>query len=120
MIGGSIDQYGHPLIEVEVGGIRGTTKVFALVDSGFDGELCLPMEIAVPLGLELSGIETIQLADGSTRRQLLFIGFIRWEEASRTARILLTEADEAMVGTELMTDRCLTIDFRSGEVRIEK
>jgi len=35
MTTGFIDEHGHPLLEVEVGGNRTTVTVSALVDSGF-------------------------------------------------------------------------------------
>lgn len=120
MIKGFIDEYGHPLIEIEMSGRKDKLKMLALVDSGFDGELCLPIEIAVPLGLELSGIETIELADGSMKEELVFNGIIKWEEELRSVRILLTSSKDAIIGTELMFARLLSIDFRAREVRIEK
>ena len=120
MVKGFIDEHGNPLIEVEVGGRKETTNVLTLVDSGFDGELCLPIEVAIPLGLELSGIQTIELADGSVKRELVFAGSVRWEGRPRSVRISLTTSEKAIIGRELMLNRKLIIDFRSGEVKIER
>ena len=120
MVKGFIDEHGNPLIEVEVGGRKETTNVLTLVDSGFDGELCLPIEVAIPLGLELSGIQTIELADGSVKRELVFVGSVRWEGRPRSVRISLTTSEKAIIGRELMLNRKLIIDFRSGEVKIER
>ncbi len=120
MVKGFIDEHGNPLIEVKVGGRKETTSVLTLVDSGFDGELCLPIEVAIPLGLELAGIQTIELADGSVKRELIFVGSVRWEGKSRSVRISLTTSEKAIIGRELMLNRMLIIDFRSGEVKIER
>ena len=120
MVKGFIDEHGNPLIEVEVGGRKETTNVLTLVDSGFDGELCLPIEVAIPLGLELSGIQTIELADGSVKRELVFVGSVRWEGRPRSVRISLTTSEKAIIGRELVLNRKLIIDFRSGEVKIER
>ena len=119
-IKGVIDEYGHAFVQIEVGGRKSSLTTLALLDSGFDGELCLPIEIALPLGLELAAVQTVEFADGSTKKELLFDGRLRWEGKFRRVEISLTEAQQAMLGTALLLDRCLTIDFRSGEVRIEQ
>ena len=120
MIEGFIDKHGHAIIEVEVGGSRTTVKLSALVDSGFDGELCIPIEVAVSLGLELVAAQVVEFADGSTKKELVFEGRAWWEGKSRPIQVYLTESEQALVGTELLIARLVTLDFRSGVVRIEE
>ena len=43
--------------------------VDAVIDTGFDGYLCLPVQLAIQLGLELSGSIKVELADGSIKRE---------------------------------------------------
>ena len=46
-----------------------------MVDSGFDGFLCLPIEVAVGLGLELVTTIPVELADGTVNEnELVFAG----------------------------------------------
>jgi len=120
MIEGFIDKQGHVIIEVEVAGSRSTVKLSALLDSGFDGDLCIPIEVAVSLGLELLGVETVEFADGSTKKELVFDGRIWWEGKFRLIQVYLTASEQALVGTGLLIGRLVTLDFRSGVVRIEK
>ncbi|MDZ7291438.1 MAG: hypothetical protein ONB44_07650 [candidate division KSB1 bacterium] len=120
MTEGLINEHGHPLVEVEVSGSRTTVKLSALLDSGFDGELCLPIEVAVPLGLELVAVQTVEFADGSTKKELVFDGRLRWEGELRRTQVYLTASEQALVGAGLLIDRLVTLDFRSGVVRIEK
>jgi len=47
-------------------------RLRAVVDTGFDGAVCLPVSIAVNLGLELVGREFVEYADGRVVRELLF------------------------------------------------
>lgn len=54
-------------IRVIVTGIRRETSFDAIIDTGFDGYLCLPVQIAIQVGLELYGAQVSELADGSTR-----------------------------------------------------
>ncbi len=70
MIRGYIDANGVPMVNVTVGGIRSQITIPALVDTGFDGYVCLPTELAVNLGLELVISITVEMADGSMKGQL--------------------------------------------------
>ena len=54
-----------PTATVEVIGSRQTMELTAIVDTGFDGDLCIPIRVAVPLGLELVGEEFVELATAS-------------------------------------------------------
>ncbi len=40
---GYIDKYRHPKVVVMVNGVA----IDAIVDAGFDGDLCLPTEVAI-------------------------------------------------------------------------
>ena len=44
---------------------RKSVEIDAIIDTGFDGSLCLPVPIAIQLGLELSCSQVVELADGS-------------------------------------------------------
>ena len=39
MITGFIDKYGHPLVELEVRGLKKEEKVIALIDSGYSEQI---------------------------------------------------------------------------------
>ena len=52
---GFIDEKGTPYLQLLVKGRRGEIKVLCVVDTSFTGALCLPISIAVNLGLELWG-----------------------------------------------------------------
>jgi len=55
LIHGYFDGAGRPRVTVSVFGNRGETTIDALIDTGFDGALCVPIPVAIPLGLELYG-----------------------------------------------------------------
>ena len=65
MIEGRIDPVAGPRIRVRVSGSRERVWVDALLDTGFDGDLCLPIAVGVSLGLELRFVTRSELADGS-------------------------------------------------------
>jgi clan AA aspartic protease len=106
--------------DIQAVGLRGAQTVTAVVDTGFDGELCLPIEIAVGLGLELVGTEFVEYADGRIERELLFRGSVQFLGETKTIRIALTESEDALLGMALLKGRTLLIDCDTGGVRIER
>lgn len=108
----------HTLIEVA--GARRSIHLSALIDTGFDGYLCLPIGIAVSLGLELVAQGTVEYADGRTELELEFSGQVTLLAETRTVRITLTRSDEALVGTDLLRGCTLFIDFDTGEYRLQR
>lgn len=65
-------------VTIEVIGRRRSEELEAVVDTGFDGDVCLPIDIAIILGLELSGSEFVEYADGRVAHELLFDGEVRF------------------------------------------
>jgi clan AA aspartic protease len=107
-----------PQVDVVVGGTRGNVQVKACLDTGFDGDICVPTEVAVTLGLELIGCEPIELADGSRKPELVFKGYAILLGKKRVVEILLTDSEESLVGTGLLAECRLSIDFSTGKVRL--
>ncbi|MBI3821058.1 MAG: aspartyl protease family protein [Planctomycetes bacterium] len=109
-----------PAVDLEVAGTRGKAKVRAILDTGFTGFLCLPTEVAVQLGLELKGRDTIEYADGTQKQELYFTGKVRFKGATRTVVIFLTDSDEALAGMELLEGCRVLIDVPAQKVRISR
>jgi hypothetical protein len=62
----------------------------------------------------------VELADGTRKRELVFAGSVRLLGKTRKARIYLTESDDALVGTTLLSDCRLSIDFPTGKVMLTR
>ena len=106
-----------PTAQAEVIGTRQTIAITAIVDTGFDGDLCLPTRHAVQLGLELIGEQHIELADGTQRYELVFAGSVRLFGETRTVEIMLTKSEDALLGTRLLDHYRVSIDFPGGRVK---
>ncbi|RKU14601.1 hypothetical protein C6502_00405 [Candidatus Poribacteria bacterium] len=102
MISGYFDDAGQPRIAASVFGNRGEATIDAVIDTGFNGSLCLPLSLAIPLGLELYGRINYELADGTIKRELTFEATIRLGETVNRAEIFLTESEDALLGSELL------------------
>ena len=107
-----------PITELEVIGNRQTAQLTAIVDTGFDGDVCLSTGIAVSLGLELVGRQPVELADGTQKDELVFAGEVRMFGQSQTVEIFLTNSDDTLVGTGLLARYAMSIEFPSGQLRL--
>jgi clan AA aspartic protease len=107
-----------PTAQIEVIGGRGAIDFTAIVDTGFDGYLCVPTRLAVQLGLELIGDQTVELADGTQKYQLVFAGSVRFFGATREVQIMLTDSADGLIGTQLLEQYRIAIVFPGGLVKL--
>jgi predicted aspartyl protease len=89
---------GCPAIVVRIQGVATSVEVEALVDTGFNGFLRLPIVQAIPIGLLLDGTSFATYADGRS-------------ELNLTARVEILLGAESRKGTALL-------DFSGGEVLV--
>jgi clan AA aspartic protease len=114
------DRAGHPRIRVPVVGSRAGIVIDVLLDTGFDGDICLPTVVAIQLGLELRDLIRVELADGTLKNGLVFAGVVVWEGKDRDVMITLTESQETLLGTGLLVDSVLEMDFARRQIVVRK
>lgn len=122
MIEGAIRETGTPTLRLKVIG-RGGNEVMVegILDTGFDGFLCLPIPLAVSLGLELIDVARTELADGTVmENELVFAGRAEWDGAVRDIDILLTRSGDVLIGTAFLKGYMVRLDYQAHTVRIEK
>ena len=122
MIEGTIRETGTSMLALKVIG-KGDVEVAlaGILDTGFDGFLCLPIPIAVPLGLELIDVSRAELAAGSiVEDDLVFAGKAEWDGPVVDIEILLTRAADVLIGTSFLKGHIVQLDYRANTVRIEK
>ncbi len=112
------DAFGEPRVEIEVKGSRAVVSVAALLDTSFDGELSLPIGVAMQPGFEIRDIITVKIADGALSDELVFAGYLIDEGQEREVSVLLTHSQDALLGTGLLRDRRVILDFGTGEAEI--
>jgi clan AA aspartic protease len=109
-----------PTADVEAIGRRRRVRLTALIDTGFDGDICVPTTVAVSLGLELVGRTDMELADGAVRTGFVFGGWVRFLGKKHRVIIHITESEDALIGTRLLQECLLAIDFAAGKVRLSR
>jgi clan AA aspartic protease len=108
-----------PKIELTVIGLDNKIKVPALIDTGFDGTLMLSLPSALEIGLRLSNMVQVELADGSIKNEFVFEAKATLDGATIPVDVLLTSSDENLVGTALLQNRSLMIDFKSQVITLD-
>lgn len=108
---GYIDERGMGRAEVTVIGGRQSIVIDAVVDSGFNGDLCLPTQTAIQLGLELCGLQRVELADGAKKKELIFAGEAIFDNRQRWVEIFLTDSEDTLIGAGLLAGHVMTIDY---------
>jgi clan AA aspartic protease len=109
---------GKPKIELTVIGLDSKIKVPALIDTGFDGALMLSLPAALQIGLRLSNMVQVELADGSIKNEYVFEAKAVLDKETIPVDVLLTSSDENLVGTALLQNQHLMIDFRSQKINL--
>lgn len=116
---GKVNQRGESLIRVKLLGIQKRTSV--IVDTGFNGELCLPRKTIKQLKLKLYASEYFELADGKLVLAEVFKGYLEWfGEKIKAVEVIATGSKQGLLGTQLLTASTLTVNFVEGKVVIER
>jgi predicted aspartyl protease len=114
------DSYGRPKVKLAIRGTRQSGTLEAILDTGFDGFLSLPVATAVPLGLELIGIQPVEYADGRVSKELVFAVKVNLNAKEKVVSATLTGGSEALAGTGLFGDYDLKLNFSKQIISMEK
>lgn len=115
MIEGIVTEDGVPAIEVEVG----VQRLQAIIDTGFNGELELPVQLRPHVSSRFVGRATSLLAGNQRIEEDVFL--VDFPFDGRTLRVQATfvDGDEILIGTRLLRDYRLRIDFPARTMLIE-
>jgi predicted aspartyl protease len=93
--------------------------VDATIDTGFNGQLTLPLDLIEELGFEHVGEREALLGNGATEVLRAYLGRAVWDDTERP--VLTLAGGGPLIGMRLLADSVLTIEIRSGgAVRIER
>lgn len=103
--------------------LRGRNRTFApvqfVIDTGFDGCLCLPPEEVAALGLSPMGAQRVVLGDGSEAELVIYEVGVEWH--GRLVEVTALEAEGApLLGMAMLRGSLLTMEVvAAGLVRID-
>lgn len=114
----TIDSAGSVRMNVSIIGSCTTSDHSAIFDSGFSGDIVLPIEIGVKVGLEHGGVTTVELADGFTQDFPIFLCEIDIGGIKQHAAVIVM-GNEVLIGMGLMEPFKMCMQKSTSEVIIE-
>lgn len=118
MVKGEITKDDQPIIEV---GLMFGSRIFrvkAMLDTGFNGSVCLPANLLMKSGWRELGHEQYELATGELVEFPTFLGEVLFDGRKEKVLALLTRAKEVLVGSKLLSGKLCELDYKTRKVRI--
>jgi clan AA aspartic protease len=120
MMTGRVNWQLEATVNIEIQDKVGQTHIIqCALDTGFNGELALPLRVIERLGLAPDDVLVVVLANGDRVLMTRYSTLINWHDQLVEAEALQTD-HESVIGMALLEDSTLTIEvWDGGEVRIE-
>jgi len=112
---GSVNEQLEPYIFVE---FENAKSVEFLIDTGFNGSLCLPRFLMPQLGLKKISEEEIFGIGLHTEVLDVAIAKITWFGRQTEIEILINDGDDRLLGSELLEGKTLKIDYGNKNLSI--
>jgi len=120
MIRGQVSALQQAVVPLQLyGPSRQTEIVQAVIDTGFDGFLAVPPDLAARLQLPFGVTRFYELGDGSTAQFDIHRATVLWDGQERNVEALVTDGG-ALVGMAMLRGYHLFVDvIDGGDVLIE-
>jgi clan AA aspartic protease len=112
---GNVTSTLEPRIQLH---INSDYKLDCIIDTGFTGALLLPSEVADDLKLAIVGREVFQTVGDNYLTASIALVNITWLNQQTTIRAIISDGTDALIGTELLRDTQLLIDYISKVVTV--
>jgi predicted aspartyl protease len=116
MLSGFVNEDDQPIIMLPVAGQDWP----ALVDSGFNGDLELPESLRPAVNARFHANIDSNLAGGQQITEATYLVEFPFDGRTVTAEATFTQNGEIIIGTHLLPDYCLEIDFPNGTVQLTR
>ena len=117
---GFINEDLEPIVhDVFVVGREAPIAVKAILDTGFNGAFCLPRKYVARCELQDFGYATVELGDGSIRREREYVGQVIINRRPYFVQLTLTDASTAMIGMQLLEDKVVLINLKTHTLQVE-
>ena len=114
---GSVNPLREAIVEVR---FAGGSELECVVDTGFDGALLVPASVAERVGLSIVARLVFELVGGARMSADVALGEIEWLGQRRIVEVVLSEGNEALIGTEMFEGAKLVVDYAHRTVTISR
>jgi clan AA aspartic protease len=91
-----------------------------VIDTGFDGALILPTSVVTSLGLPVIARLVFELVGGARMSADVALGEVEWLGERRSVEVIISEGNDALVGTEMLELAKLIVDYPNRSVTISQ
>jgi clan AA aspartic protease len=112
---GRVNSYREALVLVR---FTDGVAIECVVDTGFDGGLMLPRAFLPQIQIAIVGELTFEMVGGAIMSAEVGLIEIEWLGELRQVEVIISEGEDALIGTELLLAATLTIDYASSSLRI--
>jgi predicted aspartyl protease len=101
-----------------VGSDRTCHTLPAIIGTGFNGQVSSARRVVDELNppLTYEGTVEVELGSGAVIEEDVYSGTIRFDGQEQTAEIIITDSEETLIGTGLLTGKVLLMNFVTREV----
>lgn len=90
------------------------------IDTGFNGWLLLPRVFVEENSMRFIGLEKVTMVEENEIFVETALAKVKWLEQEKTTKILVSETDESLIGTQMLVNSVLEIDYENLTVLISK
>ncbi len=118
---GLVDESLRALLDVSVAAAKGAKKrvITVWIDTAFNGGLVMPRQHIERLGLKKASTTQAALADGRVVDLETFTCHPEWFGGEYRTQVISNDGEFALLGTLLLADRSLTIDYKTKKVVLD-
>ena len=114
---GSVNALREAIVQIRfVGG----PSFECVIDTGFDGALILPASVAEQLRLPIVARLVFELVGGARMTADVALGEIEWLGERRSVEVILSESNDALIGTEILEGAKLVIDYADRVINLSR
>lgn len=119
MISGHVDKDLQARVPLSVVSEDGNiTTLNAVVDTGFNGQVCVSIFEIKKIKLTFAHVEKFELGNGKIVDQDVFLGEIIFDKQALLANILVSSSEDTLIGASLLAGKKLEIDYSRQTVRV--
>ena len=119
MLTGRVNRQGEPVISIQLILRNRPARFTAIIDTGFNGYLSVPRRLLIRSKWLAIGTEKFEIATGALVEQEIFLGEIIFDGHRGPVYSVASDAQDILIGTKLLRDKTLVVNFRSGQVTVK-
>ena len=115
-----VNENDEPLVPITLIVGKKHKRYEAVLDTGFNGYLSVPQSIADQSQWYFAGHEEYEIATGDVVREKVYLGGVIFDWKQFTTHIVTSHAQDILIGTKLLADKKLRIDFKKKTLWLTK